>query len=644
VYKTFGIFTAFFSFFLPSIFVDKFTCGVACAIKENFVKKTTLSSLIALVLCSPVYAADTIDLKDMVVTASRTPQARESTIADVTVIDNEEIQRAGQSTLVEVLSRQAGIEMSSSGGAGTVSGIFIRGTNASHVVVLIDGMRVDSATLGSTAFENLPIGQIDRIEILRGPASTLYGQDAIGGVIQIFTKKGDGAPKLNASLGYGTYNTKRANAGVRGSAVDTRFALNVSSLDTNSFSAIDTKNKDYNDKDAYRNLAFSGNLSHQIEAGHEVGLQFLHSDGRVHFDNPFNGSNFDSKADSKQYSFAVFSHNQFTDLWLSKVRIGEGADESRTYDEFSVKGGDLFKTRQFQLSWQNDFKLPVGTLTLLYDNLNQKVKSTVNFTENERENDGFVASYLLNGDAHSLQLSARHDNNSQFGSHNTGSIGYGFKFNPSWRATASIGTAFKAPTFNDLYYPFFGNPNLSPEKSRNVEASLRYQADNTSASATIFHHKIRDLIGYDDAFNVMNVNKARINGLSLSASQQLGDLHLGGSVDIQSPEDEKSGNLLVRRANRHANLNANYQMADWRFGAEATASSVRYNNASNTAKLSGYALINATVNYQFAKDWSVQARANNILDKEYALGLDFGGEPYNTSGANLFINIRYQPE
>ena len=617
----------------------------ACELRENNMKKTIIASLMTLVFTSPTYAVEPVDLKDMVVTATRTPQTRESTIADVTVIDAEEIQRAGQSTLVEVLSRQAGIEMSSSGGAGTVSGIFIRGTNASHVVVLIDGMRVDSATLGSTAFENLPIGQIDRIEILRGPASTLYGQDAIGGVIQIFTKKGSGAPKFNANLGYGTYNTKRADAGVNGSLGDSRFALNVSSLDTDSFSAIDSKNKDYKDKDAYRNLAFSGNVSHQIEVGHELGLQFLHSEGRVHFDNPFNGSNFESKADSKQYSFAVFSNNQFTDFWLSKVRIGEGADESRTFDEFSVKHGDLFKTRQFQLSWQNDFKLPVGTLTLLYDNLNQKVKSNAtDYTVTERDNDGFVASYLLNNDTHSLQLSARHDNNTQFGSHNTGSVGYGYKFNPNWRVTASVGTAFKAPTFNDLYYPFFGNPNLTPEKSRNVEASLRYETDNTSATATIFHHKIRDLIGYDDAFNVMNINKARINGLSLSASQQMGDLHLGGSVDIQSPEDEKTGKLLVRRANRHASLNANYVMGDWRFGAETTASSVRYNNASNTAKLSGYALLNATVNYQFAKDWSVQARANNVLDKEYALALDFGGEPYNTSGANLFVNIRYQPE
>ena len=607
-------------------------------------KKTITVSLIGAVFASPIYAVETIHLESVVVTASRTPQTRESVIGDVSIIDAEEIQRAGQSTLVELLALQAGIEISSSGGAGTASGIFIRGTNASHVVVLIDGMRVDSATLGSTAFENLPLGQIEKIEILRGPASTLYGQDAIGGVIQIFTKKGEGAVKFSGNLGYGSYNTKRADAGVNGSVGDTRYALNVSSLDTDSFSAINTKNKDYNDKDAYRNLAFSGNISHQIEVGHEIGVQFLHSDGRVHFDNAFNGSNFDSKADSKQYSFSIFSNNQFTDFWLSKLRIGEGADESRTFDEFSVKGGDLFKTRQFQLSWQNDFKLPVGILTLVYDNLNQNVNSSVNYTVKERDNDGFVASYLLNYDAHSLQVSARHDSNSQFGSHNTGSLGYGYKINPNWRITGSYGTAFKAPTFNDLYYPFFGNPTLKPEQSRNVEGSLRYQADNTSASATIYHQKVRDLIGYDDAFNVMNINKARIDGLSLSANQHFDNLNVGGSMDIQSPKDEKLDKLLVRRANRHASLYANYTLGDWRFGAETIASSIRYNNSTNSSSLGGYAVLNATVDYKLAKDWSVQARANNILDKEYALGLDFGGEAYNTPGANLFVNIRYQPE
>jgi vitamin B12 transporter len=624
--------------------------------------KLMSASLVTLVFASPAFAAfaaEQINLDEVVVTASRTPQTRESVIADVTVIDAEEIQRTGQSTLVELLAQQPSIEIISSGGAGTISSVFMRGTNSGHVVVLVDGIRVDSATLGSTAFENLPLGQIDKIEILRGPATSLYGQDAIGGVIQIFTKKGaasiDGAAvKFNASLGYGTYNTKRADAGVSGSVNDTPFTLNVSSANTRSFSAIDTKNKDYNDNDPNRNLAFSGNISHQIVAGHEIGFQFLHSDGHVHFDT--SGSDFNSQSDARQYSYALYSNNQLTDIWLSKLRLGQGVDESRTFDSFSLTEGSFYQTKQQQISWQNDFKLLVGVLTLLYDHLGQKVDSNaINFDVKKRINNGYVASYLTNLDAHSLQISLRHDNNSQFGGKTTGGIGYGFSFTPHWRATASYGTAFKAPTFNDLYYPFTdfgfpftfaGNPNLKPEKSRNIEAGLRYRDSDTSASITAFENSISDLISLNglDASQAININKATIQGVSLNASQRFGNLNVTGSIDIQSPKDDDTNTLLARRAYRHANANASYIWGDWRFGAEAIASSYRFNKPNNTDKLAGYALLNATIDYQFGKDWFAQARANNILDKKYALALDFGGEAYNTPGANLFFSIRYQPE
>ena len=623
-------------------------------IRETIMKKTILAGAMALVFTSFAFAETSIALSDVVVTASRTPQPREAVIADVTVINNEEIERTGQSTLVELLAQQSGIEITSSGGAGTISSIFVRGANSGHVVVLVDGMRIDSATLGSTAFENLPVGQIERIEILRGPASSLYGQDAIGGVIQIFTKKGDGAIKLNANVGYGTYNTKRADAGVSGSIGDTRFALNISSLDTHSFSAIDTKNKDYNDNDPYRNLAFSGNISQQIELGHELGFQFFHSKGTVHFDNScplFDASfncvttPFDSKSDAKQYSYAIFSNNQFTDFWLSKVRIGEGVDESRTFDVTSITGGDFYKTRQFQINWQNDFKLPLGVLTLLYDGLEQRLNSTVNYNLNMRTNHGLVTSYLLNKGAHSFQTSIRHDNNSQFGDITTGNIGYGFSFTPEWRVTASYGNAYKAPTFNDLYFPLYGNPNLKPEKSRNIESGLRYDTKDTKISATLYQNKINNLIAFDNIANsAINVNKATIEGLSLSASKRIGSFNLGANVDFQSPEDDKTGKLLARRANRHASINASYNWGDWRFGAETVASSIRYNDIANTSVLNGYAIVNTTIDYKFSKDWSAQARANNIFDKNYALGKDFGGEAYNTPRANLFVNIRYQPE
>ena len=319
--------------------------------------KTAIASLIGLLFSSQIYAQDTpTQTEDVVVTASRIEQPRENVIADVSIITREEIERAGQSTLVELLQMQPGIEITSNGGAGKTSGIFMRGTNSSHVVVLVDGIRLNSATAGSTTFENLPVALIDKIEILRGPATSLYGQDAIGGVIQIFTKKGKGAPRFYANVGYGTYDTKTADAGAHGSIGGTSFALGVSSYDTDGFSSLKTSDPNLDDDDGYRNLSFTGSLSHKIVEDHEIGLQLLHSKGHTRFDNRFNidpffpafNPAFSDHADITQHSYAITSKNQITKNWLSTVRAGEGTDESVTYaalGPFTTTSRSLFKTK-----------------------------------------------------------------------------------------------------------------------------------------------------------------------------------------------------------------------------------------------------------------------------------------------------------
>ena len=174
---------------------------------------------------------------------------------------------------------------------------------------------------------------------------------------------------------------------------------------------------------------------------------------------------------------------------------------------------------------------------------------------------------------------------------------------------------------------------------------MRYQDDSTSLTATIYENRIRNLIAFDFAtFSIENLNKTVIQGLSLTGSQRWGNLQLQASADIQSPRDDATDNLLARRANRHGTLNLSYNWGDWRFGAEATGSSKRYNNLANTVDLDGYALFNLTTAYKVNSDWTVQARANNILDKHYVLAVDGNGIDYNTPGANLFVNVRWQPE
>jgi vitamin B12 transporter len=603
-------------------------------------KKSTIASLIGLAFSTNTFATEDINLDNVVVTAARIPQTRESVIGDITVIDAEEIQRAGQSTFIELMQRQAGIEISSNGGAGQVSSIFLRGTNSNQVVILIDGMRVGSATTGSTAFSNIPLVQIEKIEILRGPATSLYGQDAVGGVIQIFTKQGSGTPQFNAALGYGSYNTKTAEAGFRGSVENTNFALNVSSIATNGFSALKTTTSIDKDKDSYRNLAVSGLISHKIAEGHEMGIQLLNTVGHNNYDSGFNSFyNFD---DMSALSYSLFSKNQLTSNWKSTLRIGEGIDDDKSQYDVGVSDISKYKTKQKQLSWQNDLELSIGTLTLLYDRLEQKLISNTVFNKTTRNTDGFLVSYFANIDNQSLQTSLRTDHSAQFGTNTTGGLGYGYKFSQNWRLTASYDKAFKVPTFNDLYYPDDGwgpysDPNLKAEKSENFESTLRYQGMGRDATATIYQNKIDNFIALNQTGFPINVN-AKIKGVSLTASQSFNNWSLKGSLDIQSPKNEDNGKLLNRRANRHGSINLSKTYGNWRVASELIASSARYNDANNTLRMGGYSIVNLTADYKIDTSWSIQGRINNLLDKNYALAYS-GSTPYNTPGANLFVSL-----
>ncbi len=613
-------------------------------------KKTKLAGLLGLFAVLPTYAQDSIHTDNVVVTASRIPQSRESVLADVTVITQDEIERAGQSTLVELLQMQPGVEVSSSGGAGKESSIFLRGTNDDHVVVLVDGLRINSATKGKTAFESIPLSQIGRIEILRGPASSLYGADAIGGVIQIFTKRGEGGMKFNAFAGFGSNDVQRAEAGFSGSANGTSFTLQFGHEHDGGLSATNVSNGADDDRDPYRNESLNASLSHRFNEDHEIALQLFAADGH---------SNYDSTATtrSRQYqtayadnlllSYGLTSRNRLLPWWNSTLRLGSGKDRSQNFTR-TVAGKEAtseFETDQFQATWQNDLSLPVGTLTLAYDRLQQRVDSTTSYTINSRDNNGWLASYLADVDAHSMQISLRRDDNSQYGQHTTGGLAYGYRITPQWQASASFGTAFKAPTFNQLYYPGFGNAQLQPEKSRNREAALRYRTGHASAGVTVFDNEIEELIVY--APTPVNLNRANLLGATVDGAWYFGRWKASGNFTVQSPRDDASNHLLPRRGQRHGVLNLAYQAHEWRVGAELFGVSERYNNSTNTKRMDGYALVNLTAEYQFAGDWQLEARANNIFDKDYVLayvGNTATSAAFETPGASLFVGLRWQPQ
>ncbi|MEQ1487478.1 MAG: TonB-dependent receptor [Methylotenera sp.] len=614
-------------------------------------KNPMIASLVCATFVAPSFAKP-VDLDSMVITASRVSQAHENVLADITIIDQAEIERAGAGSMTDLLQSQPGVQINANGGAGKASSVYLRGSNSDHLIVLVDGLRINSATLGTTSFENIPLSQVEKIEILRGPASSLYGADAIGGVIQIFTKKGGaGKPLIHAAIGLGSYHTKTAEVGVSGGFGDTGYGLHLNSSDTNGFSSqgiLASNTPIDQDNDGYRNLGLSAYLNHTFVQGHSLGFQYFASKGHSSFD----GSNFDGFGNQTLQSFALTSNNQFADFWQSTLKLGKGVDDSDNHLKF---GDTQYKTVQNQFTWQNDLTLPVGTLTLAYDRLAQKVSSPTNYTVKTRDNNGYLANYSADIGNHSAQASLRADDNSQYGNHTTGGVAYGCRITPEWRVSANYGTAFKAPTFNQLYFPNFGDANLKPEQSKNMEVGVKYASNKLNAGITVFDNKINNLIAFTGAatagctlggFCPVNIGEVEILGATFEGGLNMTDtLTLKGNLTIQSPRDEQTDKLLTRRSNRYGALSLLHTQGSFQWGAEVTGASTRYNNTTNTKKMGGYALLNLTANYRITPEWKLEARANNVLDKDYVLsytGNTATSNPYNTAGANAFIGLRYQ--
>lgn len=624
-------------------------------------KLKTLASIIVLYGAQNGFAETMTNLQEVVVTANRIEQSKDTALADITVISHEDIARAGQSTLTDLLRMQPGVEVETNGGPGQLANIHLRGTSSQSVIVLIDGMRVGSATTGTTNIAQIQPQIIDRIEIVRGPVSGLYGSDGIGGVIQIFTKRSLKNPGVGASatLGVGSFDTQQAAASLYGSNGQTQASLHVNHLKTAGISALRTHQGIDADRDGYRNLSVSGSLSHQYAEGHSVGLQAFTTQGRSEFD-----GNFNAFQDLKQESYAATSDNQLTNFWNSHLRLGQSRD---VVDSVGSFGHSYLATAKRQFSWQNDLSLPVGKLILAYDRLEDRVSANTGLSKDRRINNGYLASYLLQAESHTFKLGARRDYNSQFGSYDTGNIAYGYKFNPQWRASASYGTAFRAPTFNDLYWPFAdysytdssgfhpytyqGNPNLKPETSRNYEASITYDQGHHVISLTAFHNEIRNLLVCCNGTSndrPENIGNAKIDGLTVSYEGWIDQTHLRANAQFQDPRDDETGKTLVRRAKSYGSVWLGQTLGAWELGTEFYISGKRYNDAENQIKLGGYSLLNATAQYRFNSEWSLQARANNILNRQYALATtattsDLSGANYNTPGSNVFISVTYTP-
>lgn len=577
--------------------------------------------------------------EEIVVTATRLPQKISESLQRVTVITAEDLAQSSGQTLAEVLQSKGGVEVTANGGFGQPAAVRIRGAESRHTLILIDGMRVDSATTGATALENLPLNQIERIEIVPGALSSVYGSDAIGGVVQIFTKTGKAARGVYASAGIGSNSTYSTQGGIGtrfGENDDTTLSAGFGLLESAGFSATKSSipfGQHNSDRDAYRNTNFSAKLAQHFSPGHEAGVQLFSSEGRTQFDS---GPATDDVNRQTLSTWSLYSRNRITPLWQSLTRLGSGQDKMARSGAFPSS----FRTDQKQFTWQNDFALKNATFAAGIEHMQQKIASSTAYAQAQRTANSFFTGYQRAGGNHSGQINLRHDDNSQFGGHTTGSLGYGYRVNSNLRLRTSVGTAFKAPTFNDLYFPGFSNPNLLPERSYSREIGLDSNSGAHHFSATYFDNRIDDMIVFIFP-TPQNLSRTRNQGGELIYRGEFGGWRLNAQATLQNPKDISTGKLLVRRAKEYGSVSIDKTIGAAKLGAQWVLSGARFDRAGEVpaSRMGGYGLLNLTASYTLAKDWTASARLNNAFDRQYELTQHF-----NTPGRGVFVSLQYQPK
>ena len=588
----------------------------------------------ALLLALPAaHAGDAAtDLDNVVVTATRTALTADDTLAAVEVITRAQIERSPARSLPQLLRGRAGITLVNQGGLGKLSTLFMRGTESDHVLFLVDGIRIGSPSSGLASLQDLPLAQIERIEIVRGPRSSLYGADAIGGVIQIFTRRGDAGSGVRgrASIGAGSHGLREASAGVDLRGTRGGVGIDLAHQRTDGFNACRGTYDPatwagagcfivpgtHLDRDGYRNASAGLRADFAPSEAWLLEARAMHADGR----NAYDGDYVDS---SDIVQRVVGASVRWTPSDALQLRLGLGRNTDLSDNQLAGSYANGFDTERDSASLQADMTLAEGhVLTAGFDWLRDVADIDdpwSSFVARRGNRAGFTQ-YQARVGAHDLQLSLRRDDNDQFGGHTTGGIAWGMDFAGTWRVTASHGTAFKAPSFNELYYPYYGNPLLRPERSRSSEASLGQRGDGWQWQASAYQTRVRDLIAHDAALNLPgNIQAARIRGLELTTALQAGEWQLRGQLGVQHARNLGNATVsdLPRRPSRSARLDVDRSFGAWSAGASGIAESARWDDVANSLRVGGYATVDAWVRWRFAPAWTLQANLGNVFDKRY---------------------------
>ena len=597
-----------------------------------------VAALSLLLPCAIAAQHESPTLGTVVVTANRTPQPLSTVLADISVVDRDAIERSGAPGVADVLARLPGIEFARTGGPGAATSVYIRGSETRHAAVYIDGVRVDSQSTGGAVWEQIPLEQIERIEVLRGPAAAVYGSDAVAGVVQLFTKRGEGAARPTASVTAGSHNTTQAQAGISGSAQALDYALSAAHGRSDGFNSRTTATANPDD-DGWRRSSVMARGGLQIDPRHRIDASLLAGKLRSQYDGFTPG--FDDWSRHTLRSGSLAWQGRWTGDATTRLQWGETRSTYETQPDF-YRTETTLRNVTLQHDQRFGSHLLTTTLERRDDELFNPATAFAATLEGKRHQDAIGLGWRGDFGAHGVQAHVRHDADSEFGGKSTGSLAWGWAFLPQWRATAAAATSFRVPT---LYQRFsqYGNPALVPETGRNVELGLRWAAGRSEASLTAWHNKLANLIAFGapgpclDAFGCYaNVGRARLQGVTLAGSTRLASVSLRGSLDWHDPRNLQTDRLLMRRARRLATFGADTAWAGWTFGAELQAAGERFENATNTQRLGGYGALNLVAGTTLAPGWVLQGRIDNVADKQYELA-----RTYATGGRSAQVALRW---
>jgi vitamin B12 transporter len=609
---------------------------------------------------SSVNAEEAQEIETIIVTESRIPTIVSESLSAISIITKEDIERYQASDLYDLMARLPGVSMLRNGARGSATSLSIRGNQGDHSLFLVDGVRIGSATLGSATLGLINTNSIERIEVVRGPKSNLYGADAIGGVVNIITRDAADMNSLQVKTSVGSNGTKETTLSGGETEGKGSYSVVFNAYETDGIDSTYDTSFLHGDDDGHENDSIALRYGYEINDDAKLSLSYNSNDSSTDYDSGC--SKWEEVSGvwvQEQFECYIYNETKITSLsssldldvndrWSTNFQLGRSTDNAEELSpnvdlaDFSLDG--IFNTTKTEATWLNAIELEADTiLSLGLDYQKDEIDSSNAYDITSRDNKAAFLQYKFKSDGADVSFGARRDDNEQFGAHTTTSFMAGQNVTDNMRLNFSYGEGFKAPTFNDLYYPGSGNPNFVPEQSKNIELGFNANWGDSIANVTLFNNRLENLIQYNFAtWSTDQTAEVEITGVELSLETELSGWIVGLSGTVLNPEDKSTGNLLRRRAERSASLDGDYSGGNYGFGFTVYSQSHTFDNAANTVRYGGYTTLALRANFDLSDNWKVKVNANNLTDKEYVTASGFLGN-YRSMGRELLFTVAYTP-